>query len=65
MKIWLNGDECVTTAVTLADLITEQLGPQAAVASALNGDFVPVSKRAQTWLSDDDRLEILVPVQGG
>lgn len=63
--IWVNGEELTTVATTLAELVNERVDEQAAVASALNGNFVPVSKRSQTPLNDNDRLEILMPVQGG
>lgn len=37
----------------------------ATVATAVNGEFVPVPARAQTRLQDGDRIEVLAPMQGG
>ena len=36
-----------------------------ALATALNGKFVPAAKRAATALTAGDRIEILAPMQGG
>ena len=35
------------------------------VATAVNGDFVPARKRAETALSEGDRIEVVAPMQGG
>ena len=35
------------------------------VATALNGDFVPVTLREQTVLQAGDQLEVVAPMQGG
>jgi sulfur carrier protein len=37
----------------------------ALVATALNGEFVPVGSRANIQLKDGDQLEVLAPMQGG
>lgn len=37
----------------------------AAVATALNGRFVPSGERTRTPLADGDRVEVLAPMQGG
>ncbi|WP_029061409.1 sulfur carrier protein ThiS [Labrenzia sp. DG1229] len=36
-----------------------------AIATALNGQFVPASARDATELNTGDRLEVLAPMQGG
>ena len=36
-----------------------------AIATALNGDFIPRTARDTTRLTDGDRLEVLAPMQGG
>ncbi len=36
-----------------------------AIATALNGRFVPRTDRNATTLSEGDQLEILAPMQGG
>lgn len=64
MNITLNGDPCRSTATTLQDLLVEQgFGPK--VATARNGDFVPVALRATTPIATGDRIEVIAPMQGG
>ncbi len=66
MKIVLNGSahelEARDVAAALAELGYD-LG--AAVATALNGDFLPKEARADAPLSEGDRLEVISPRQGG
>ena len=38
---------------------------EAAVATALNGEFVPRAARAETRLAANDTIEIVAPRQGG
>ncbi len=65
MKIMVNGDARDVTGASLA-LALEELGfGGAVVATALNGEFVASGARADTRLSDGDRLEVLAPMQGG
>ncbi len=64
MLIDLNGTPLDTAAPTLAALLTEQgFGP--AVATALDGAFVPAPARADTPLHPGVRVEVLSPMQGG
>lgn len=64
MNITLNGDPCRSTAATLQDLLVEQgFGPK--VATARNGDFIPVGLRATTPIATGDRIEVIAPMQGG
>lgn len=64
MNITLNGEVRQTDAVTLADLLREcGFGPR--VATARNGDFVPVSARAETPIRNGDLIEVVAPMQGG
>ncbi|PTQ68295.1 sulfur carrier protein ThiS [Celeribacter persicus] len=65
MRIDLNGTSYETPARTLADLIAETGAEAAAVATALDGVFVPRDARAATLLSDGAKVEILAPMQGG
>ena len=65
MRIEINGTTQDVTGPTLADALTELGWSDARVATALNGDFVPKSARAQTELKQGDRLEVLAPMQGG
>ncbi|MCE0491128.1 sulfur carrier protein ThiS [Pantoea sp. Mb-10] len=65
MNIQLNGRTLATRATTLAELLIEQQIDLNAVASAINGDFVPKSQYAERQLQAGDRLEVLSPMQGG
>jgi len=65
MTIVVNGETRALDAKTLAAAL-EALGyDDASVATALNGEFVPKRKRAETPVKDGDRLEVLAPRQGG
>ena len=65
MRIEVNGEAREVTATTLAAALDELGWSTAKVATALNGDFVPASARADQALRDGDRLEVLAPMQGG
>lgn len=61
----VNGEPCEVEAGNLADLLRQFDYADAVVATALNGEFVPARKRAETALSEGDRIEIVAPRQGG
>lgn len=61
----VNGAAVASAAGTLAELIAEQGFAGVKVATALNGDFVPERRRAETPLADGDCIEILSARQGG
>lgn len=69
MRIWLNGkphdlgDGRGTE--TLAGLLAEMGLPDAQVATAVNGLFVPRGARAETRLGEGDAVEVLRPMEGG
>lgn len=69
MRITVNGAPRETRAATLAALLAELEAEQGLrpkeVATAVNGAFAPVSKRAETPLRERDVVEILSPRQGG
>ena len=65
MRIEVNGERREVAGVTLADALIELGWGTARVATALNGDFVPKTARAETTLREGDRLEVLAPMQGG
>lgn len=65
MRIELNGTACDTRAATLAEALTDLGYGGAALATALNGTFIPATARPTTLLHDGDRLEVLAPMQGG
>jgi thiamine biosynthesis protein ThiS len=63
--IVVNGEAAETAAANLAELIAELGHRETEVATALNGDFVPRSVRAQARLVPGDKVEIVAPRQGG
>ena len=69
MKIRLNGQEAETSATTVALLLAELEEAEKisleAVAVAVNGEFAPASKHAETALAEGDAVEIVSPRQGG
>ncbi len=65
MKLTINGERRDLDAATVAEALAALDMGDARVATALNGDFVPASARAQTALSPGDALEIVAPMQGG
>ena len=65
MKILVNGTWRDTCAANLASALQELGYADSVVATAVNGEFVPVNKRPGARLADGDRLEVLAPMQGG
>ena len=65
ISLVVNGVERDIAAADVAAALVELGFDVAVVATALNGEFVPRRKRADTPLTDGDRLEILAPRQGG
>lgn len=65
MKITVNGVVQEITSTHLNTVLDELGHGGAKVATAVNEVFVPTGLRAQTILSDGDRLEVLAPQQGG
>ncbi|MDO5606217.1 MAG: sulfur carrier protein ThiS [Paracoccus sp. (in: a-proteobacteria)] len=65
MRLEINGESRRSEAATLADLLAELGHDAGSVATAVNGEFVPRTARADTPLADGARIEILAPMQGG
>ena len=66
VTITLNGSPHSTlAATTLADLVDSLGHDPNAVATAVNGEFVPRHKRGSTKLAAGDNIEIVSPRQGG
>jgi sulfur carrier protein len=63
--IVVNGEPTATHAASLAELLDELGYAAGAVATALNGNFVPRAARAHTALAAEDAVEIVTPRQGG
>jgi sulfur carrier protein len=65
-RITLNGEpRSVEEATTLADLVASLGQPPAALATAVNGDFVPRAERATVTLRDGDAVFTFQPITGG
>ena len=63
--IIVNGESVETKAQTIAELLDELGYEDMPVATARNMSVVRKRERAETKLSEGDRIEILVPMQGG
>jgi sulfur carrier protein len=65
MRILVNNEPREITGPTLADLLHELGFGAAVVATAVNGSFVPAPHRPTCLLREQDRVEVLAPMQGG
>lgn len=65
MNLIVNAQPREVTATTLANALSELGFTGPAIATALNGRFVPREARDTAALNDGDRLEVLAPMQGG
>ena len=65
MKLEINGEIQDVAAATLAELLHLLDYEGLPVATARNGAFVRAQDRTQTLLTPDDKIEILMPRQGG
>jgi len=65
LEVVVNGAQARTRARTLAELLVELGYGGSKVATARNGDFVPVRRRSTVELSGGDTIEIVSPRQGG
>lgn len=65
MHITVNANAHEISAETLDAALVELGFTSPAIATALNGRFVPASARGATVLNSGDRLEVLAPMQGG
>lgn len=64
-EIVVNGRALITSCGSLAQLVAAQTSPDAKIATAVNGTFVPTRLRATTLLQPGDKVEIVSPRQGG
>lgn len=65
LTIQVNTEPRDVQAATLADALSELGFHSPAIATALNGEFVPRGAREATVLRNGDCLEVLAPMQGG
>jgi sulfur carrier protein len=65
-QITLNGEPLqLELGATLADLVASLHQPPQALATAVNGEFVPRDARAQVQLRDGDAVFTFQPITGG
>ena len=65
MKISINGVAKDVTSTNLAAVLHEAGYRDARVATAVNGNFVPVGQRTSCLIKAGDQVEIVAPRQGG
>lgn len=65
MTVTVNGQPHETAATSLQDLLQELGYGERKVATAVNGDFVRATLRAETTIASGDRIDVVVPMQGG
>lgn len=64
-EVLVNGERHVVTAETLERALLELGFGATKVATALNGDFVPVARRDATAIKSGDRIEVVAARAGG
>lgn len=65
VMLFVNGEPTPSSCATVAELLVALDFDGSAVATAVNGDFVPAADRARHRLAPGDHIEILSPRQGG
>ncbi len=65
MRIRVNGEDRDVAAATLDAALSELGYGGLRVATAVDGNFVPATRRAAQALAEGSTLEILAPMQGG
>jgi len=66
MELFINGTaQRFAASLTVAGLLAARDLVGKRVAVERNGEIVPKSRHAETWLASGDRIEIVVAVGGG
>jgi sulfur carrier protein len=66
LEVWLNGaTQQVPANTTIAAMVSDLGASATGLAVALNEEVVPRSRWDSTELANHDRIEVLVPTQGG
>jgi len=66
IEVSMNGRPLQTPAATLAELLRQQgYAADAAMACAVNREFVPRAQWAAHALDDGDRIDVVAPITGG
>ncbi|KAA1184510.1 sulfur carrier protein ThiS [Rhizobium tropici] len=65
MRLIINGEAQTVDATTLSQLLAALEYEGEWLATAVNGELIHREERDDHALADDDRIEILTPMQGG
>jgi sulfur carrier protein len=65
LKILVNGEVTQTHVKTLGELCRALGHGLDKVATARNGEFVPINERSRIFIAENDQIEIVAPRQGG
>lgn len=65
MRLIVNGEPREVAVSTLQELLEALDYQSKTIATALNGEFIHKHLRADTELTEDDRIEIVAPIEGG
>ena len=65
MRIIVNGEPREIDARSLEDLLVECGYQSTKIATALNSTFIHRHLRSETLLSENDRVEVVSPIEGG
>jgi len=66
IEVSMNGRPLQTPAATLAELLRQQgCAADAAVACAVNREFVPRAQWQACLLNNGDRVDVVAPITGG
>ena len=63
--VFINGQAQQTLSQNLQQLLTEMQFDIAAIATAIDGNFVPKSQYLSTEIVHGQKIEVLAPMQGG
>ncbi|MFK0166329.1 sulfur carrier protein ThiS [Rhizobium sp. NPDC090279] len=65
MRLIINGETQIVDATTLSQLLTTLEYEGEWLATAVNGELIHREERNDHTLFDNDKIEILTPMQGG
>jgi sulfur carrier protein len=66
MIIYINDKPLsLETSCTLQDMLAQREQSTAHMAIAINNQFIPNSRFANTFLQEGDRIDLVIPMQGG
>ncbi|MXP67992.1 sulfur carrier protein ThiS [Pantoea sp. Aalb] len=65
MKVYFNGQIITTQTNNLKELLNQQKIDLNAIATAVNGTFIPKNKYDKQILEEGYQIEVLSPMQGG